>query len=56
MEMLLEPSHATNEWPVEGENGRNAATFAWPRTRMPVLVKKKKSKGGGPIVPAYSGW
>lgn len=56
MEMLLEPSHATNEWPVEEENGRNAATFAWPRTRMPVLVKKKKKSKGGWSDCSHSQW
>lgn len=51
MEMLLEPSQAANEWPVEEENGRKAATFAWPRTRMPVLVKKKGRGGGVRLFP-----
>lgn len=56
MEMLLEPSQAANEWPVEGENGRNAATFAWPRTRMPVLVKKNKRKWRGGSDCSHSQW
>lgn len=32
-----------------GENGGNTPTFALPRTRTPVLVKKKKKGGVGVI-------
>lgn len=44
------------QWKHHGrrENGGNTPTFALPRTRTPVLIKKKEKKKEGGVVQLFT--